>query len=65
VTPGLYDEVQPAWVLVPSILAASLAAMLPGAILASRLGRTRMSVLIASISIVLASAALLDGLGLA
>ncbi len=64
VTPGLYDEVQPAWVLVPSILAASLAAMLPGAILASRLGRTRMSVLIATISIVLASAALLNGLGL-
>ena len=64
VTPGLYDEVQPAWVLVPSILAASLAAMLPGAILASRLGRTRMSVLIATISIVLASAALLHGMGL-
>ncbi len=62
VTPGLYDEVQPEWVLVPSILAASLAAMLPGAILASRLGRTRMSVLIASISIVLASAALVNGL---
>ncbi len=62
VTPGLYDEVQPQWMLVPTILAASLAAMLPGAILASRLGRTRMSVLIASISIALASAALINGL---
>jgi uncharacterized membrane protein YfcA len=62
VTPGLYDQVQPEWVLVPSILAASLAAMLPGAILASRLGRTRMSVLIATISIALASAALINGL---
>ncbi len=62
VTPGLYDEVHPQWVLLPSILAASLAAMLPGAILASRLGRTRMSVLIATISIVLASAALISGL---
>jgi uncharacterized membrane protein YfcA len=62
VTPGLYDEVDPQWILLPSILAASLAAMLPGAILASRLGRTRMSVLIATISIVLASAALIAGI---
>jgi uncharacterized membrane protein YfcA len=62
VTPGLYDEVHPEWVLLPSILAASLAAMLPGAILASRLGRTRMSVLIATISITLASLALIAGL---
>jgi uncharacterized membrane protein YfcA len=62
VTPGLYDQVRPEWVLVPSLLAASLAAMLPGAILASRLGRTRMSVLIATISIGLASAALINGL---
>jgi uncharacterized membrane protein YfcA len=61
-TPGLYDEVNPNWVVLPSILAASLAAMLPGAIMASRLGRTRMSVLIATISIVLASAALIAGL---
>ena len=62
VTPGLYDEVDPEWILLPSILAASLAAMLPGAILASRLGRTRMSVLIATISITLASLALIAGL---
>ena len=62
VTPGLYDEVHPEWILLPSILAASLAAMLPGAILASRLGRTRMSVLIATISITLASMALIAGL---
>ena len=62
VTPGLYDEVDPQWALLPLILAASLAAMLPGAILASRLGRTRMSVLISTISIVLASAALINGL---
>jgi uncharacterized membrane protein YfcA len=61
-TPGLYDEVHPEWVLLPSILAASLAAMLPGAILASRLGRTRMSVVIATISITLASLALVAGL---
>lgn len=62
VTPGLYEEVDPNWLLLPSILAASLAAMLPGAIMASRLGRTRMSVLIASISITLASLALIAGL---
>jgi uncharacterized membrane protein YfcA len=62
VTPGLYDEVDPEWILLPSILAASLAAMLPGALLASRLGRTRMSVLIATISITLASMALVAGL---
>ena len=62
VTPGLYDAVHPEWLLVPSLLVASLAAMLPGAILASRLGRTRMSVLIATISIALASAALVAGL---
>jgi uncharacterized membrane protein YfcA len=62
VTPGLYDEVQPAWIILPSILAASLAAMLPGAILTSRLGRTRMSFIIATVSIVLASAALVVGL---
>jgi hypothetical protein len=62
VTPGLYDEVNPQWVLLPSILAASLAAMLPGAILASRLGRTRMSILIATISITLATMALIAGL---
>ena len=62
VTPGLYDEVDPEWILLPTILAASLAAMLPGAILASRLGRTRMSVLIATISITLASMALIAGL---
>lgn len=62
VTPGLYDEVDPQWILLPSILAASLAAMLPGAFLASRLGRTRMSVLIATISIALASAALVAGI---
>ena len=62
VTPGLYEEVHPQWELLPSILAASLAAMLPGAILASRLGRTRMSIFIATISIVLASAALISSL---
>lgn len=62
VTPGLYDEVDPQWVILPSILAASLAAMLPGAIMASRLGRTRMSILIAAISIALASMALVASL---
>jgi uncharacterized membrane protein YfcA len=62
VTPGLYDEIDPNWLLLPSILAASLAAMLPGAIMASRLGRTRMSVLIATISITLASLALIASL---
>ncbi len=62
-TPGLYDEVDPTWMLVPCILAASLAAMLPGAILASRLGRTRMSVIIAAVSISLAAAALISHLG--
>lgn len=62
VTPGLYDAVDPDWIVLPSILAASLAAMLPGAIMASRLGRTRMSVLIAAISISLASLALIEGL---
>jgi len=62
VTPGLYDEVHPEWILLPSILAASLAAMLPGAILASRLGRTRMSIIIATVSITLASMALIAGL---
>lgn len=61
VTPGLYDRVDPEWILLPSILAASLAAMLPGAILASRLGRTRMSVLIAVVSISLASLAFFKG----
>ena len=60
--PGHYDEVDPQWELLPAILAASLAAMLPGAILASRLGRTRMSILIATVSIVLASAALVTSL---
>ena len=59
---GHFSEVQPRWEVVPAILAASLAAMLPGAILASRLGRTRMSILIATIPIVLASAALVVGL---
>jgi len=62
VTPGLYDEVHPEWILLPSVLAASLAAMLPGAILASRLGRTRMSIIIATVSIVLASLALVASL---
>jgi uncharacterized membrane protein YfcA len=59
---GHYDEVVPQWELVPAILAASLATMLPGAIMTSRLGRTRMSVLIATVSIALASAALVVGL---
>jgi uncharacterized membrane protein YfcA len=62
VTPGLYDRVQPDWLIVPSVLAASLAAMLPGAILATRLGRTRMSLIIATVSIVLAGAALITSL---
>ena len=57
VTPGLYDRVNPEWIIVLPLLAASVAAMLPGAILASRLGRTRMSILIATISIALASLA--------
>ena len=59
---GHFDEVVPQWELVPAILAASLATMLPGAILTSRLGRTRMSVVIAAVSISLAGAALLVGL---
>ena len=62
VTPGLYDRVNPEWIIVLPLLAASVAAMLPGAILASRLGRTRMSILIATISISLASLALIAGL---
>jgi len=62
VTPGLYHQINPQWELFPSILAASLAAMLPGAILASRLGRTRMSIIIATVSITLASLALIAGL---
>jgi uncharacterized membrane protein YfcA len=59
---GHFSEVQPQWEVVPAILAASLAAMLPGAILASRLGRTRMSLIIAIVSITLASLALVAGL---
>jgi uncharacterized membrane protein YfcA len=61
VTPGLYDKVDPEWIIVLPLLAASVAAMLPGAILASRLGRTNMSILIATISISLASLALVKG----
>jgi uncharacterized membrane protein YfcA len=56
-TPGLYDEIDPEWVIVLPLLTASVAAMLPGAVLATRLGRTRMSVIIATTSIVLASLA--------
>jgi uncharacterized membrane protein YfcA len=56
-TPGLYDEIDPQWVIVLPLLTASVAAMLPGAVLATRLGRTRMSVAIATTSIVLASLA--------
>jgi uncharacterized membrane protein YfcA len=59
---GHFDEVVPRWELVPAILAASLATMLPGAILTSRLGRTRMSVVVAAVSISLAGAALMVGL---
>ena len=55
---GHFAEVVPQWELVPVILTASLAMMLPGAILTSRLGRTRMSVLIATVSISLAVLAL-------
>jgi hypothetical protein len=55
---GHFAEVEPQWELVPVILTASLATMLPGAILTSRLGRTRMSILIATVSISLATLAL-------
>ena len=55
---GHFAEVVPQWELVPVILTASLATMLPGAILTSRLGRTRMSMLIATVSISLAALAL-------
>jgi uncharacterized membrane protein YfcA len=55
---GHFADVVPEWELVPVILTASLATMLPGAILTSRLGRTRMSVLIATVSISLAALAL-------
>jgi uncharacterized membrane protein YfcA len=55
---GRFAEVVPQWELVPLILTASLATMLPGAVLTSRLGRTRMSVLIATVSISLAVLAL-------
>ena len=55
---GHFAEVEPQWELVPVILTASLATMLPGAILTSRLGRTRMSMLIATVSISLATLAL-------
>lgn len=62
VTPGLYDEVDPEWIIVLPLLLASVSAMLPGAVLATRLGRTRMSVLIAGTSITLASLALVAGI---
>ena len=55
---GHFAEVVPQWELVPVILTASLATMLPGAVLTSRLGRTRMSILIATVSISLAVLAL-------
>jgi uncharacterized membrane protein YfcA len=55
---GQFANVVPEWELVPVILTASLATMLPGALLTSRLGRTRMSVLIATVSISLATLAL-------
>ena len=55
---GQFANVVPQWELVPVILTASLATMLPGALLTSRLGRTRMSVLIATVSISLAALAL-------
>ena len=55
---GQFANVVPEWELVPVILTASLATMLPGALLTSRLGRTRMSVLIATVSISLAGLAL-------
>lgn len=55
---GHFAEVVPQWQLVPAILTASMATMLPGAIITSRLGRTRMSVLIATVSISLATLAL-------
>ncbi len=55
---GHFAEVVPQWELVPVILTASLATMLPGAILTGKLGRTRMSVLIATVSISLAMLAL-------
>ena len=35
VTPGLYDEVDPQWIIVLPLLMASVAAMLPGAVLAT------------------------------
>ena len=55
---GHFAEVVPQWELVPVILTASLATMLPGAVLTGRLGRTRMSVLIGAVSISLAVLAL-------
>ncbi len=55
---GQFADVEPQWELVPVILTASLATMLPGAVLTSRLGRTRMSVVIATVSISLAVLAL-------
>jgi uncharacterized membrane protein YfcA len=55
---GRFAEVVPQWELVPVILTASLATMLPGAIVTSRLGRTRMSIVIATVSISLALLAL-------
>lgn len=60
-TPGLYEEIDPEWVIVLPLLTASVAAMLPGAVLATRLGRTRMSIAIATTSIVLASLAFIFG----
>ena len=55
---GQFAEVEPQWELVPVILTASLTMMLPGAVVTSRLGRTRMSVVIATVSISLAVLAL-------
>jgi uncharacterized protein len=60
-SPGLYKEIDPEWVIILPLLTASVAAMLPGAVLATKLGRTRMSVLIATVSIALASLAFLAG----
>ncbi len=60
-TPGLYDEIDPQWIIVAPLLTASVAAMLPGAVLGTHLGRTRMSILIATTSITLASLAFVFG----
>jgi uncharacterized protein len=51
---GATTGVRAEWALVAPLLIASIASMLPGALVVSRLGRTRMAAIVAVLSIVLA-----------